>query len=273
LGFCEARCGGMAGGADEERMTMKAYFLWLAKLLTLLVVVLVVVPLLLGSVMIALQSQVAENIVPADKMVAVVEMKGAIESAKEVVDQLYKQAADTRVKGIVLRIESPGGGVGPSQEIYEAVSKLKEKKPIVASMGSVAASGGLYAALGASRIFCQPGTLTGSIGVVMQVPNFTKITQKVGVEMLTIKSGKFKDVGNSFRDMTDDDRQLLQSTVNDVNDDFIDAVVQGRKLERARVVEFADGRVILGSQALKLKLVDKFGGVYDAAELIHQLKF
>src|SRR5690606_19525026 len=113
-------------------------------------------------------------------LVAVVELNGIIESGKEVVEELYKQASDDKVKGIVLRINSPGGAVGPSQDIYTAVNKLKNKKPIVASMGALAASGGLYAALGASKIYCQPGTLTGSIGVIMQLPNFTTIAEKVG---------------------------------------------------------------------------------------------
>ncbi|NLF26192.1 MAG: signal peptide peptidase SppA, partial [Deltaproteobacteria bacterium] len=203
--------------------------------------------------------------------IAVIELSGVIESSKDVIDHLYKQIKNPRVRGIVLRIESPGGAVGPSQEINEAVSRLKEIKPIVASMGSVAASGGLYAALGASKIFAQPGTLTGSIGVILQVPNLRRVTEKLGVEMLTIKSGKFKDAGNAFREMTEDERAFLQSTVDEVNAEFVNAIVTGRGLDRSEVEKFADGRVLLGSNAVTLKLVDKIGGVYEAAREVFEI--
>ncbi len=247
---------------------MKQYFLWLAKLLTLVFVFIVIVPLLLGGVLIATQKEMVEGTDGGDKLVAVVELNGIIESGKDVVDELYKQAADPKVKGIVLRINSPGGSVGPSQDIYSAVSKLKKKKPIIASMGALAASGGLYSAVGASKIFCQPGTLTGSIGVIMQLPNFTKIADKVGFEMMTVKSGKFKDVGNSFREMTEEDRAFLQGTMDKVHADFIRAVAEGRGLSEGAVRAFADGRVIIGSQAKELKLVDEFGDVHDAARAV-----
>ena len=250
---------------------MKAYLLWLAKLITLVIVFFIVVPMLLGAVLVAVQSQVGELPVAGKKLVAVVELKGMIESSKDVIEHLYEQIKDSRVRGIVLRIDSPGGAVGPAQEIYEAVSKLKTQKPIVASMGGVAASGGLYAALGASKVFAQPGTLTGSVGVILQIPNLTKVTEKLGVEMLTIKSGKFKDAGNAFREMTEEDRAFLQSTVDEVNTEFINAIVQGRGIDRGKVLEFADGRVLLGSRAMELGLVDKIGGVYDAAREVFEI--
>lgn len=251
---------------------MKQYFLWLAKLITIVFIFFVVVPLVLGAMVVATQKEIGTASVPeGEKLVAVIELTGIIESGKEVVEQLYKQASDDKVKGIVLRINSPGGAVGPSQDIYTAVMKLKKKKPIVASMGALAASGGLYSAVGASKIFAQPGTLTGSIGVIMQLPNFTKIAEKVGFEMVTVKSGKFKDVGNSFREMTPEDRAFLEATIARVQDDFVKAVATGRNLSEQQVRTFADGRVIVGSQAKELKLIDEFGDVYDAARAVFDI--
>lgn len=250
---------------------MKQYFLWLAKLITIVVVFFVFVPLLLGAVLVATQKEMAIASPDSDNLVAVVELSGIIESAKEVVDELYKQSEDPKVKGIVLRINSPGGAVGPSQDVYTAVSKLKQKKPIVASMGALAASGGLYSAVGASKVYCQPGTLTGSIGVIMQLPNLTKISEKLGIEMVTVKSGKFKDVGNSFREMTEEDRALLEATMVKVHDDFIRAIADGRGLGVDEVRKFADGRILIGSDAKALKLVDEFGDVHDAARAVFDL--
>jgi protease-4 len=237
---------------------MNEYKVWLAKLITIALIVIFFVPLV-GGVVALLGKGVGGS------PVTVVELHGVIEDATEVLGALYKQAADKEVPAIVLRVDSPGGAVAPSEELYHAVKRLKEQKPIVVSMGSVAASGGLYASLAASRIFCQPGTQTGSIGVVMQVPNFTNIADKVGFNMITVKSGALKDVGNPFRPMTDTDRAFLEGTASKVHATFIRAVVEGRNLPEAKVRQFADGRVIIGTEAKELGLVDDFGDVYDAA--------
>ncbi|RMG44059.1 MAG: signal peptide peptidase SppA [Candidatus Dadabacteria bacterium] len=249
---------------------MKEYFIWLAKFLTVLLVVFLVVPVFAAVVLVAMESLIeGKNLVGSGKnVVAVVELEGEIESSKDVVNELYKQARDKEVKGIVLRINSPGGAVGPSQDIYDAVRKIKKIKPVIASMGSVAASGGFYSALGASKIFCQPGTLTGSIGVILQVPNFSAIADKYGFKMVTVKSGKMKDVGNPFRGMKPEEKAFLESTVKKVHAQFVDAVVKGRGLPLEKVKEFADGRVIVGSDAKKLGLVDGFGGVRTAARAV-----
>ena len=188
-----------------------------------------------------------------------------ITDASEVLKALYSEARNKDTKAIVLRIDSPGGAVAPSEEIYNAVRRLKAEKPIVVSMGSMAASGGLYSAASASKIFCQPGTQTGSIGVIMQVPNFSTIADKVGVSMITIKSGALKDVGNQFRPMTEDDRRFLEEVAARVHKNFIQAIAEGRKLSVDKVEKFADGRVLLGSEAKDLGLVDGFGDIYDAA--------
>ena len=253
---------------------MKNYLWWLAKVITLFLFLIVIPVFLITAFVIAakfmasFQDEVDQN---NKNVVAVIELNDEIMKSKEVVDELYKQVKNPKVKGIVLRIDSPGGAVAPSQDIYGTVKKLKEKKPIVVSMGSVAASGGLYSALGASKILCQPGTLTGSIGVIMQIPNVAKIADQVGFKMVTLRSGQFKDAGNMFREMTPEDRNLLNGTIMDVREQFVQAVVDGRGLRRADVEKFADGRVILGSEAKKLGLVDDFGDVYDAGRVVFEL--
>lgn len=242
---------------------MSSYSLWLAKLLTLIVVI-VGAPIVL-CVLISLA------VGTGGPAVAVIELTGVIQDSHEVVSELYKQGNDSKIKAIVLRVDSPGGAVGPSQEIYEAVKKIKAKKPIVASMGSMAASGGLYASAGASKILCQLGTQTGSIGVILQIPNVRQIADKVGLAMLTVKSGSMKDVGNMFREMQPEERQYLEETTAKIHEVFIEAVASGRGLKVEDVKKFADGRVVLGSDAKALGLVDGFGDVYDAAKMALQL--
>jgi protease-4 len=235
---------------------MSEYKIWLAKIVTLV-----------GGfflVMVIFGAVAASTDISGPK-VAVVELEGAISDASDVLKALYKHAYDKETKAIVLRIDSPGGAVAPSEEIYNAVRRLKTEKPIVASMGSVAASGGLYSSLSANKIFCQPGTQTGSIGVIMQIPNFTKIASTVGINMETIKSGELKDTGNQFRPMTAPERAYLSDTAKKVHQLFIRAVVEGRNLSEEKVRAFADGRMIIGEEAKAIGLVDDFGDVYDAA--------
>jgi len=251
---------------------MKEYLVWLAKLLTIVVIIVFIIPFFLLTAMSATDKAIEEVAPITDKKtVAVIEVRGVISDAKEILEDLYKQAASDKVKGIVLRVDSPGGAVGPSQEIFSAVKALKSRKPIVASMGAVAASGGLYVSLGASRILAQPGTITGSIGVIMQLPNFTKIANQIGVDFITIKSGKLKDAGNTFRPMTDEEREFLQNTILKAHEDFVLAVQEGRNLAHEKVVSFADGRVILGSQAKELGLIDGYGDLYDAARAVFEI--
>jgi protease-4 len=203
--------------------------------------------------------------------VAVVELSGVILDSKDIVNSLYAQAGDESVTGIVLRINSPGGAVGPSQEIYSVVRDITKKKPVVAVMTGVAASGGLYSALSASKIFCQPGTLTGSIGVIMQLPNVSKIADLVGFQMMTVKSGDLKDVGNAFRPMSATEQEYLQITINAAHKQFVEAISESRKIPFDTVSKFADGRVILGSQAVELGLVDGIGDTYSAAREIFNM--
>ena len=252
---------------------MKAFVLWLAKLITMLVVIFVVIPLILVSLIAGVGVSLASKDSPkGDKnRVAVVELLGPIMDSKEVVEELYKNARDEKISGIVLRVNSPGGAVAPSQDIYTAVKALKAKKPIVASFGSVAASGGFYSGIAASKVFVQPGTQTGSIGVIVQIPNVAKVTEKLGVDFLTITSGELKDVGNPTRPVTEKDRTFLQGTVNKIYDQFLNDVASARGLDVSKVKPVADGRLILGSEAIELGLADKFGDINAAGREVFEI--
>jgi protease-4 len=197
--------------------------------------------------------------------VAVVELEGVILEVDDIVRELKSHRDNPLVRAVVIRINSPGGVVGPSQELYRAVQRVREAgKPVVASLGSLAASGGYYVAVAADSIFANPGTLTGSIGVIMQMANVESLMKKVGVDYVVIKAGQFKDVGNFSRAMTPEERRVLQALLDDVHRQFIDAVAEGRKLDRGRVVQFADGRVFSGAQAQSLGMVDELGTLEDA---------
>jgi protease-4 len=208
---------------------------------------------------------------PIGDKVAVIDVTGTISRTEAIIDQIHQYRDDQAIKAIVLRINSPGGSVAPVQEIYSELKKLE--KPIVASMGSTAASGGYYIAAIADEILANPGTLTGSIGVIMQFTKLKGLYEKVGLEQQVIKSGKFKDTGSSMRDMTDEERALLQATLDDVHNQFIDAVFEGRQahLTREEIVTLADGRVFSGQQAFGHKMVDQLGNLPDAIERAGEL--
>jgi protease-4 len=196
--------------------------------------------------------------------IALVEISGQITDSRDIVRQLSKYRRDDDIKAILLRIDSPGGAVAPSQEIYDEVLRVRaDNKKIYASMGSLAASGGYYIAVAADRIFANPGTLTGSIGVIMAFGNAEKLMKKIGLEPQVVKSGKYKDVGSPARTMTAEERVYLQRVVDDVHQQFIDAVAQGRKITPKEARKLADGRVFTGRQALELKMVDEMGGLED----------
>ena len=217
---------------------------------------------------------VSDDGLPGGAKVAVVEVEGVIGigadrglDTESIIRTLAEYRDDPAVRAVVLRIDSPGGVVAPTQEIFTAVRRLREaKKPVVASLGSIAASGGYYVAVSADRIFASPGTLTGSIGVVMQLANVEGLLKKVGVEYVVVKAGAYKDVGNFARAMTPEERRILQSLLDDVYDQFITAVAEGRGLEPQAVRAFAEGRIYSGRQAQGLKMVDEMGGLEDAIE-------
>lgn len=251
---------------------MREYFIWLAKFVTLVLGVLLVIGVLVGMVAAGVSSQMEfASTTKAKTGIGIVELNGIIESSDEVLRELYKFIADDDIYGIVLEIDSPGGAVAPSQAIFSAVRKLREVKPIAVVMGAVAASGGCYSALGATKVYAQPGTLTGSIGVILQIPNFEDLSKKIGVDMITIKSGALKDAGNSFRAMTAEERAYLQRTADEAHEVFITDVATARNIPVETVRKFADGRVILGTEAKELGLVDAFGDTYDAARELYSI--
>ncbi|ANA40669.1 MULTISPECIES: signal peptide peptidase SppA [Geobacter] len=192
------------------------------------------------------------------------EVKGPIIDSQETVKQLDDLRKKSSVKAVVLRVESPGGVIGPSQEIYAAVKRLAATKKVVVSMGSVAASGGYHVAVPAAVIYANPGTITGSIGVLMKLSNIEGLMDKVGLKAFTLKSGKFKDSGSPVRKLTEEERAVLQGVIDNLHDQFVRAVAEGRKLPVEEVRRLADGRVYTGEQALRLKLVDRLGTLHDA---------
>ncbi len=204
---------------------------------------------------------------PLGQKVAVVELEGIIIQSEAIVRELGEHRDNPSVRAIVIRVNSPGGVVAPTQEIYSAIERVRKSgKPVVASLGSVAASGGYYVATAADRIYANPGTLTGSIGVIMQVANVEGLLKKVGVDLVVVKAGQYKDLGNFARAMTPEERRILQALLDDVYNQFVDAVARGRKLDKATVESFADGRVVSGQQAKQLKMVDALGGLDEAIE-------
>lgn len=203
--------------------------------------------------------------------IGVVEINGVITSAEDILEELRDFRDDSSIKAIVLRIDSPGGSVAPSQEIHDAVKKTVEIKPVVVSMGSLAASGGYYIAVAGQQIVANPGTMTGSIGVIIEFANYEELLKKIGWQNIVVKSGKFKDIGSPNRPMSDADRMLLQTMIDDVQSQFVNAVAEGRKLSPEKVKEVADGRVMSGRQALNAGLVDKLGGLETAVDIAAEL--
>ncbi len=198
--------------------------------------------------------------------VGIVKITGIIADAQNIIHELKRFREDDSIKAIVLRIDSPGGGVGPSQEIFREVRKTINEKKVVASMGAVAASGGYYIAAGADGIVANPGTITGSIGVIMGYTNFQELLHKIGLVPVVVKSGKYKDIGSPVRKMTEEERKLLQDFSNQIHRQFIMAIAEGRKMDQSKVESLADGRIFSGEEAKHLGLVDRLGNLEDAIE-------
>jgi len=202
-----------------------------------------------------------------EKSIGLIEVRGIIneEVRKETVKNLSKFRRTKNIRAIVLRIESPGGGVSASQEIYNEIKRVRNAgKPIYASMGSIAASGGYYIAVPCDKIFANPGTDTGSIGLIMEIPNVEKLLKKVGIYFMVIKSEEHKDIGSPFREMSKKEEELLKAVIDDIYQQFIDAIVQNRGLEKEEVLKIADGRILTGRQAVEVGLVDELGDLQDA---------
>ena len=237
-----------------------------------------IVVLFLGTVWL-LMTVMDEGSLPGGAKVAIVEVDGIIgvgpdrsADADSIVRTLGEYRDNPSVAAVVLRVNSPGGVVGPTQEIFSAVQRVRAAgKPVVASLGAVAASGGYYVAVAANRIFANPGTLTGSIGVIMQLANVEGLLRKVGVDYVVVKAGAYKDIGSFARPMKPEERQVLQALLDDVYGQFVTAVAEHRGLDRKTVLGFADGRIYSGQQARALKMVDDLGGLQEAIEAAGKL--
>jgi len=210
------------------------------------------------------------EVIPGEK-IALLEIKGVISDSSYYVKKLEDLSRDDDVKAIVLRVDSPGGVVAPCQEIYNEVKMVKERKPVVVSMGSVAASGGLYISLPATKIVANPGTITGSIGVVLQTFNFKKIADRIGLKVITIKSGKHKDLLNPFKEVDPSDIGILQSMIDDTYDQFVKAVSESRGIPEEEVRKIGDGRVFTGRMAKKFGLVDEIGDLNKAINIAKEI--
>ena len=212
--------------------------------------------------------------IPVGHRVAVLKLQGVIVNPYPLVQKIEKLKNNKRVVALVLRVDSPGGSVGASQEIYRAIERFREKgKPVVVSMGNVAASGGYYVSAAANYIFANPGTITGSIGVIITHMAYRDLLSKIGVKATTIKSGKFKDTLSPFKELTEEEKKYLEETVKEVYEQFIQAILKYRreKISEDKLREVADGRVFSGKVAKELGLVDELGSLYDAVNKAKEL--
>lgn len=220
----------------------------------------------LSSVISSLISGITDRRETRKEHVGVIEIKGMILDAETILNHLQLFREQKNIKAVVLRIDSPGGAVGPSQEIYSEIKRTTEVKPVIASMGSVAASGGYYVAAAANGIVANPGTITGSIGVIVQLTNFRELFEKIGIRADTIKSGEFKDISSPFRSLEEDEEKLLQQFVDSVHRQFVSDVAAGRNLSLEDVGQIADGMIFTGEYAQNIGLVDRLGNFNDAIE-------
>jgi len=198
--------------------------------------------------------------------IGVVEIEGVIADGKDAMEDIVRFKEDDGIKGVIVRINSPGGSVGPSQEIYQELKKLAAKKKVFISAGGVCASGGYYIASAGEKIYANPSTITGSIGVIMEQVVAEELLKKVGIQPNTIKSGKFKDVGSPFRKMQDDERAYFQKILDSIHEQFMKDVAEGRKMPIEQVKKLSDGRIYTGTQAKELGLVDGIGTFYDTLD-------
>lgn len=236
-------------------------------LLIVLTILLVLAILLGGTLLLALHYFNPSATTLFKEKIGVVSITGAITSGNKISSELVKFAKDESIKAIILQINSPGGGVGATQEIYREVQKITTQKPVVAAMGSVAASGGYYVAAPATKIVSNPGTITGSIGVFIQFVRLEELMTKIGVELEIVKSGEFKDMGSPDRKLTQRDREIINALIKDLQSQFVAAVASGRSLSVQKVREIADGRIFSGARAKDLGLVDVLGNFQDAVEI------
>ena len=203
--------------------------------------------------------------------IGVVKIEGTIVDSEPIIEKIIKFRKSKNIKAIILRINSPGGMVAPSQEIYQEVKKACREKKVVVSMESIAASGGYYIACTADKIVANPGTLVGSIGVILQIENIEELLSKIGLKREIVKSGKYKDIGSMTRPMTEEEEAILQGFSDNIYYQFVDAVAEGRDMKREEVLKLADGRIFTGEQAIKLGLIDRLGNLQDTRSMTGEM--
>ncbi len=203
--------------------------------------------------------------------IGVIPIEGVISDAMTITKYIEKFRKDDSIKAIIIRINSPGGSVAPTQEIYREIRKTIKKKKVIASIGGVGASGAYYIASAANKIVANPGTITGSIGVIMDFIQIRELLNKLGIKLSALKSGKFKDIGAPYREMTEEEKKLIMDMLMEVKEQFVQAVARGRHIPVEKVEKIADGRILLGSQAKRLGLVDQLGNFQDAVELAKKM--
>jgi len=240
-------------------------------ILTVLVIILVIA-LVLGSAMVIVLNMLSpsSDLFFTEK-IGVISVEGTISASQTVTSQLVKYRKDKDIKAIILKINSPGGAIAPTQEIYREIQKTIPAKRVVAAMGTVAASGGYYIAAAANKIVANPGTITGSIGVIMEFVRVEELLNKIGVDLEIMKSGEFKDIGSPDRKLTEREREILDAMIMDMQRQFVEAIVRGRSLSLEKVQAIADGRIFSGAQARELGLVDFLGNFQDAVEITKEL--
>ena len=216
-------------------------------------------------------AQINEPVFSSSGNIGVVEVTGPILTSRKIIEDIEDFKKNDDIKAIILRVDSPGGGIGPSQEIYRELIKIRDDKPVIASMGSVAASGGYYIACAAQGIVANPGTITGSIGVIMEYANLEEIAKKIGISPVVIKSGEYKDMGSPMRELKDKEKELFQNLVDELHSQFVSDAASARNLEATAMAKLADGRVYTGQTAMKLNLVDRLGNLDDAVLWAGQL--
>ena len=203
--------------------------------------------------------------------IGVVKIEGTIVESEPIIEKIIKFRKSKNIKAIILRINSPGGMVAPSQEIYQEVKKACRDKKVVVSMESIAASGGYYIACTADKIVANPGTLVGSIGVILQIENIEELLSKIGLKREIVKSGKYKGIGSMTRPMTEEEEAILQGFSDNIYYQFVDAVAEGRDMKREEVLKLADGRIFTGEQAIKLGLIDRLGNLQDTISMTGEM--
>lgn len=238
---------------------------------TVLMIILVIAVVLGGAMVMVLKSLSPSSGSFFSEKIGIIPVEGIISSSQTVTSDLAKFRKDAAIKAIVLRVNSPGGAIAPSQEIYREIEKTILVKKVVVSMGTVAASGGYYIAAPASKIVANPGTITGSIGVIMEFVRMEELLNKIGVDLEIMKSGEFKDIGSPDRKLTQRDREILDAMITDIQDQFEEAIVRGRRIPLEQVQKIADGRIFSGARAKELGLVDVLGNFQDAVDITKEL--